>query len=141
MQPLRIQRGLTIPAHELSFVATRSTGAGGQNVNKVASKVELCFDFQSSTALPDEVKARLKKLGARYLNAEGGLRISSQKTRTQSRNLQDARNKLASLVLRALALPKQRIPTQPSRVAVEQRLAQKRKISQRKQSRKSEELT
>lgn len=139
MQPLHIQRGLVIPAHELSFVATRATGAGGQNVNKVSSKVELYFDFRSSNVLSSQVKDRLETLGARYLTAGASLRISSQKTRDQSRNLQDAREKLALLVRRAMTFPKKRIPTQPSQAAVERRLAQKRKISQRKHLRKQED--
>lgn len=137
MMPLRIDQSLTLPAHELSFVAMRSSGAGGQNVNKVASKVELRFDPKSSSVLTQEVKARLKKLAARYLDAEGQIRVTSQKTRDQSRNLEDAREKLAQLIRKALIPPKKRIPTKPTKGAKERRLQDKQRTAERKRERRN----
>src|SRR4051794_22779431 len=91
LEPLVITVALTIPPGDLSWEATRSSGPGGQNVNKVASKVELRFDLPGTAALGPETKARLRALAANRLDAEGKLLIVSQLTRDQGRNLDDAR--------------------------------------------------
>ena len=129
---LRISPGVVIPAAELSFSAVRSSGPGGQNVNRVATKVELRYDLPRSRALSAAVKARLTKLAAGRLDAEGRVVVVSQATRQQGRNLEDARDKLAALVRQALVEPKPRKPTRPSRGARERRLADKRRVAEQK---------
>ena len=126
---------LTIPGRELEWGAVRASGPGGQNVNKVASKVELRFDFEASTVLTVSVKARLRLLAHNRLDAEGRILIVSQVTRNQPQNLNDARERLAALVKRALVVPKARRPTRPSRAAKRARVKDKRVNSLKKQSR------
>jgi len=139
-EPIFVRGGIVIPAALLSWSAARASGPGGQNVNKVASKVELFFDFERMTALSDEAKAELRTMSA-YLEAadESGrrrMRIASQRTRDQGRNLDDARAKLASIVAAVLAKPKPRKATRPSRGARERRLDSKHKLTERKASRR-----
>lgn len=134
---LVIQPGLSIPEAELSWTAVRASGPGGQNVNKVASKVELRFDFEHSRVLGEAVKARLRKLAAQRLDANGNILITSQATRNQPQNLADARRRLAELVRRALVVPKRRVRTKPSRAAREARLAEKRRHAEKKQTRRA----
>lgn len=127
---------VVIPAADLTFRAVRASGPGGQNVNKVASKVELRYSFESSSALPVSVKARLRALDSR-LDADGSLLITSQLTRNQLVNLEDARQKLAELVRAALVVPKKRVKRKPSRAAKAARVERKRQHSQKKQSRRT----
>jgi ribosome-associated protein len=101
----------------------------------VSSKVELHFDFEHSSVLDLTTKARLRVLGASHLDAAGRLRITSQATRDQSRNLDDARTKLADLVRRALERPRPRKKTKPSRGAKERRLQTKKKVGEKKEGR------
>lgn len=117
------------------WAAVRSSGPGGQNVNKVSSKVELRFDFEASEALTQSVKARLRALAKHRLDAEDRILIVSQVTRNQPKNLEDARQRLAELIQRALVVPKPRRPTKPSRAAKRARLNDKRAVSAKKQSR------
>lgn len=126
---------LVIPQGELLFRAVRASGPGGQNVNKVASKVELRFPFEDSAALPVAAKARLRALESR-LDADGALLITSQLTRNQLVNLEDAKQKLAELVRAALVVPKKRLKSRPSRAAKARRVEQKRHQSQKKQNRR-----
>ncbi len=125
--PLEIDPRVTLPAHELTWTAVRAGGPGGQNVNKVASKVELRFDLAGTRALAPDVKARLRKLAAGRLDAEGRILLTSQRTRDQAKNLADARDKLAELVRRALFVPKARRATKPTRGSQERRLEGKRR--------------
>src|SRR5258706_15087051 len=134
-QPLVVSPALTIPADELRWTAVRSSGPGGQNVNKVSSKVELRFDFERSKVLEADTKARLRAMAASRLDAEGQILIVSQATRDRQRNLDDARAKLGELLLRACERPKRRRPTAPSRGATERRLNEKRLHSARKRDR------
>lgn len=135
MADLVVSPTVVIPDAELAWTAARSSGPGGQNVNKVASKVELRFDFAASGALSAPVKARLRALAASRLDAEGRILVTSQLTRDQSRNLEDARQKLAELIRAALVVPKRRRKTQPSRAAKQRRLNEKKRQSEKKQSR------
>jgi ribosome-associated protein len=135
MPNLVVHPGIIVPERELAWTAVRASGPGGQNVNKVSSKVELRFDFEASSALPASVKARLRALAERRLDAEGRILITSQVTRNQPQNLTDARQRLAELIAKALVVPKRRRPTRPSRAAKRARVNDKRVQSKKKQSR------
>jgi ribosome-associated protein len=135
MQDLVVRPDLSIPERELVWAAVRSSGPGGQNVNKVSSKVELRFDFEASCALTHSVKIRLRGLAVHRLDGDGRILIVSQITRNQPQNLEDARQRLAELIVRALVVPKKRRPTKPSKAAKRRRVENKRVQSQKKQSR------
>jgi ribosome-associated protein len=134
-EDLHVGAKLVIPASDLSWKAVRSGGPGGQNVNKVASKVDLRFDLPGTSALGSDVKARLRRIARNKLDAEGRIVVTSQVTRDQARNLDDAREKLAEMIAEALRKPKRRKPTKPSRGAKERRLKEKRVRKERKQGR------
>lgn len=135
MSALEVAPGVTIPEGELRMNAVRGSGPGGQNVNKVASKVELRFDLPGTAALRPEVKARLQQQARNRLDAEGWILLTSQKTRDQAKNLDDAREKLRQLILEAMKEPTPRFKTRPSRGSVERRLREKRSTATRKQER------
>jgi ribosome-associated protein len=126
---------LVIPEAELRWTAVRASGPGGQNVNKVSSKVDLRFDFEQSIALSVELKERLRVSAGSRLDGEGRIQITSQLTRNQSDNLEDARQKLAELLLAVTVVPKRRRKTKPSRAKKAARVADKRVHAQKKQSR------
>lgn len=126
---LRVSPSLAIPDDELVERFVRSAGPGGQNVNKVATAVELRFDVAGSPSLPEAVKARLLARRDRRLTAEGVLVLSAQRFRTQERNREDARARLATLIAAALSVPKPRIATRPTRGSQERRLSSKRERS------------
>jgi ribosome-associated protein len=125
-EPIRIARGILIPEAALEWRAVRSSGPGGQNVNKVASKVDLRVELAGVTGLSAPARARLEALTASRRDAEGRLVVTSQRTRDQLRNLEDARDKVKKLVERALREPRPRRLTQPSPGAVQRRLREKR---------------
>lgn len=133
---LPVTSTLVIPGSELSWTAVRASGPGGQNVNKVASKVELRFDLERSSALAAPVKQRLRRLAENRVDAQGRLVVVSQLTRDQARNLEDARTKLAALIERALHVPKPRKPTKPSRSQRQRRLDEKQRHSEKKRARR-----
>lgn len=139
MGALRINATLSVPAADLSWRAVRASGAGGQNVNKVSSKVELRFDLPGTTALDEGVKARLRVIARGRLDADGRIVVVSQATRDQPKNLADARAKLAELVVRALVPPRPRKPTRPTAGSRERRLSQKQHRARRKADRRAED--
>lgn len=126
---------IVIPEQEISERFVRSAGPGGQNVNKVATAVELRFDVASSPSLPEAVRARLLAKRDRRVTADGVLVINAQRFRTQDRNRQDARERLAAFVESGRAAPKPRIATKPSRAAKARRLDAKRERSTIKKGR------
>lgn len=133
--PLVVNADVAVPADALTVTAVRASGPGGQNVNKVSSKVELRVDLAAVTGLPDDARARLALLAAPRLDAEGKLLVTSQRTRDRERNLEDARAKVIALIEKALIRPVPRKPTKPSRSAVRRRLSDKRHAAERKQGR------
>jgi ribosome-associated protein len=132
---LRISQALVIPAAELSERFVRSTGPGGQNVNKVASKVELRWNPGASAALRERDREWLLARLRRNLTTTGELLVRSSLTRDQIRNRADARARLADMIRAALRRPRPRLATQPTRGSVERRLGAKRRRSHTKRGR------
>jgi ribosome-associated protein len=122
---------------EVHFSASRSSGPGGQNVNKVNTKVELRFDIASSSLLSDQEKVLLMEKLAKKINSEGELILVSQTERSQLKNKEKAIEKFYSLLTRALSPRKKRKPTQPSQASKEERLETKRKLAEKKERRKT----
>jgi ribosome-associated protein len=118
--------GIAIPEWELEERFVLSSGPGGQNVNKVASAVELRFDVARSPSLPADVKQRLRALAGRRLSKDGVLILRGNRFRDQQRNREDVRARLADLIARAAIAPKKRKATKPTRASKEKRLEQKK---------------
>ena len=121
---------------ELQFQFKLASGPGGQNVNKVATAVELRFDVAGSLSLPEVVRARLRALAGNRVTQEGELLITARRFRSQERNRQDAIERLSALIQKAAEAPKPRIRTQPSRAAKQRRMDEKRRIGKKKQTRR-----
>ena len=137
--PLRISNAVSIPESEIEMSAIRSRGAGGQNVNKVATAVHLRFDIAASS-LPDFYKRRLLALSDKRLTKEGIIVIKSQQHRSQERNREAALERLKQMIKSVAVLPKKRRPTKPSKAAKRRRLEGKAKRSQLKSLRKKVDL-
>ena len=125
---------------ELSFKAVRSSGAGGQNVNKVASKVVLTFDFNNSQALNDEQKAVISKKWATKLTSEGLFILNCDEDRSQLKNKTIVVKRFLDLIKKALLVQKKRKPTKIPRAAIEKRIKAKRNLSEIKQNRRRPEV-
>lgn len=132
---LEVNHRISIPFKEFTYTFARSSGPGGQNVNKVNSKVTLHWDVTGSPSLPEDVRARFLAQYPRRVNKDGFLVINSERFRDQSRNVTDCTNKLRDLILVVATPPKKRRPTKPTKGSKERRLAGKRETSQKKQAR------
>lgn len=132
--PLEITPALAIPDSEIEERFVRASGPGGQNVNKVATAVQLRYDVARST-LPPDVRDRLRALAGSRLTDEGVLVIDARAHRTQLQNREEARLRLADLIRRALIRPKKRTKTRPSKAAKERRLESKKRRAQTKRGR------
>ena len=132
----RINDRLQIPDAELRFVTARSSGPGGQNVNKVESRVTLLFDLEASPSLSEAQKGRLRRRLETRINKQGVLRVVSQRHRTQGANRRAATERFVELVAGALRRRRRRVATRPSREARARRLQDKRRRSRLKADRR-----
>jgi ribosome-associated protein len=131
---IEITPSLQIDARELQIDFIRASGPGGQNVNKVATAVQLRFDVNTSS-LPEEVKARLTHLAGNRITSEGILLIEAKRFRTQEQNREDAIQRFVELVRKSLAKPKARKKTKPTKAAKEERLKEKKRRGEIKKMR------
>jgi ribosome-associated protein len=136
---LQITPRVALDPEELEETFVRSPGPGGQNVNKVATAVELRFDVARSPSLPEDVRARLARLAGRRLTAEGVLLIEAHRHRSQSMNREDARERLFALIRQASVAPKPRRPTKPSAAAQRRRVEEKKRRGAIKKARRAAE--
>jgi len=133
---IEITPTISIDESELEFVFVRSSGPGGQNVNKVATAVQLRFDAAASPSLDDQTRARLIRLAGSRMTADGVLIINARRHRTQERNREDAIARFITLVKEASKKPKTRRKTRPSAASKERRLLDKQKRGELKRTRK-----
>jgi ribosome-associated protein len=138
-EPIVVRPGVVVPADALSVRAVRASGPGGQNVNKVSSKVELHVDLARIEGLDAGARARLEASCAGSLDRDGRLVVTSQLTRDQRQNLEDAREKVRARIARALERPRPRRATRPTRSSVERRIGEKRHRARTKSSRRGDD--
>lgn len=131
-----ITPAIGIHEDELQFQFKLASGPGGQNVNKVATAVELRFDVAGSPSLPEAVRTRLLALAGSRVTQDGELLITARRFRSQERNRQDAIDRLIALIQQAAEAPKPRIKTKPSRAAKQRRMDEKRRVGVKKQTRR-----
>lgn len=132
---LRITSAISIPDRELEFEFLRASGPGGQNVNKVATAVQLRFDVLRSASLAEDVRRRLIRLAGKRISKDGILLLQGRRFRTQEQNRADALERLRELISRAAVAPKRRTPTHPTKGSRVRRLQSKRRVGERKSSR------
>jgi ribosome-associated protein len=132
---IRVTHGIGLDEREIVLRFVRSSGPGGQNVNKVATAVELRFDAARSPSLPDDVRARLITLAGRRATQDGVIIIDARRHRTQEGNRRDAMERLVTLVARAAVRPRRRRPTRPTGASRERRIKAKRVTSEKKKAR------
>ncbi len=138
MSELVVTERLKVPLREFEFIYSRSSGPGGQNVNKVASRVQLVWNIEGSKSLPGAVKGRFRaKYGSR-ISKDGRLIVASSRYRDQGRNLADCLEKLRAMLLEVARPPKVRKKTRPTRGSVERRLKEKKAQAEKKRRRKGE---
>src|SRR5687768_15618337 len=135
---IEVNSSLVIPDSELEVRASRSSGAGGQHVNKTASRVELIWNIDRSSVLSEDQRSELKDRLSSRLSGEGSIRVVSSETRSQHRNRERAEARLADLIRKALTPRKKRKPTRRPRSADEARLASKKLHSRKKRERKGD---
>jgi ribosome-associated protein len=123
---IRVTSHISIDEREIEESFVRASGPGGQNVNKLATAVQLRFDVRSSPSLPAEVRDRLERLAGARLTRDGVLVITAQSHRTQGRNRQDALDRLVDLIRRAAIAPRLRRPTKPTKASRERRVEAKK---------------
>jgi ribosome-associated protein len=133
---LNVTRGLSIPRTELEYRASRSSGPGGQHVNTSSTRIELLWDIDTSRAITDDQRVRIRAKLAARLDSEGKVRVVASDRRSQGQNKQAADERLASLIEHALHIPKKRKATKPTRAAKERRLLSKKRQSDKKRSRR-----
>lgn len=134
---LSVNDAINVPLKELNFTFSRSSGPGGQNVNKVNTKVTLHWSVADAAGVPDEVKRRFQERFANRINSEGQVVLTSQRYRDQGRNVADCMNKLREMLVQVAAPPRKRKKTRPTRGSQERRLREKRAASEKKQRRAS----
>jgi len=133
---IKINDYISIDESEIHEEFIRSSGPGGQNVNKVATAVQLRFDVINSTSMPDDVRQRLIQLGGKKITEKGELILTARRFRTQAQNREDALNRLVLLIQKATQKPKPRLKKKPSLASKRRRLEEKRKKSEIKQQRR-----
>ncbi|MEO8579962.1 MAG: alternative ribosome rescue aminoacyl-tRNA hydrolase ArfB [Gemmatimonadales bacterium] len=134
---LAVNETLSIPRSELDVRVSRSSGAGGQHVNKTSSRVEIFWNIAASRAVNDEQRARLQEKLTSRITLEGSIRVVASDLRSQSRNRELAEERLADMVRRALIIPRKRKATKPTRAAKEARLDSKKRQSHKKRERQN----